>query len=96
MGQISKIILCLIGLLWLAGCSSMTGNWSWYGPSPVEQDYGNSVRNNYAQTVVNPGAGKDASPAVGMEPTAATNVLGNYEKGFKGEEKKGSEMKISY
>jgi hypothetical protein len=96
-GQCSKIILCLIGLLWLSGCAgTVKGNWNWFPPSAVEQDYGNSVRNNFAQTVVNPGAGQDASPAVGLEPTAATNSLGTYEKGFKGEEKKGSEMKITY
>ncbi len=95
-GQLSKIILCLIGLFWLAGCSSVTGNWSWYGTSPVDKDYGNSVRNNLAQTVVNPGAGQDVGPAAGMEPNAATNVLGSYEKSFTSEQKKGSEMKITY
>lgn len=96
-GQFSKLILCLVGVLWLSGCAgSLTGNWTWFGPSAVDQDYGNSKRNNMAQTIVNPGAGRDNSPVVGMEPTAATHVLGTYEKGFKGEEKKGSEMKLTY
>ena len=96
-GQFSKIILFLVGVLCLAGCAgTLKGNWNWFPPSAVEQDYGNSVRNNLAQTVVNPAAGRDLSPTVGMEPTAASNSLQSYEKGFKGEGKKGSEMKISY
>jgi hypothetical protein len=95
--QFGKIILCLTSLLWLAGCTgTVTGNWTWFKTSAVDQDFGNSVRNNYAQTVVNPGAGRDNSPTVGLEPGAAANTLSQYEKGFKGEEKKGTEMKITY
>ena len=46
-------------LLGLAGC---------YPPSALEMDYGNSVRNNMAQQVVNPQAGFNPKPAVGLSP----------------------------
>lgn len=85
--QIGRIILCLTGVLWVAGC---------FGPSAVDLDYGNSVRNNLAQTILNPQAGLTKTPATGLTPTAAVNEKGVYDKGFMGEEKKPTEMKISY
>ncbi|HEY9073351.1 MAG TPA: hypothetical protein VIN67_04380 [Desulfobaccales bacterium] len=90
--QLSIIILCLAGVLCLAGC----GNWNWYPPSALDQDHGNSVRNNLAQSVLNPQAGLDAAPAAGLGPTAAQNTGDHYNKTFTGEEKKPSEMKISF
>ena len=51
-----------VALLGLAGC---------YPPSALEMDYGNSVRNNIAQQVVNPRAGYNPKPAVGLSPQAA-------------------------
>ena len=85
-GQIGRIILCLAGFLWVAGC---------FGPSAVDLDYGNSVRNNLAQSVLNPQAGLTNTPATGLNPTAAAYEKEVYDKGFKGEEKKPMEMKIS-
>jgi len=89
MNKRGKLLLCLAGVLWLGGCS-------WYGPSALKQDYGNSVRNNLAQTVLNPRAGLNDTPAVGLGPTAGVNEMESYNKGFKGEEKKAAEMKITY
>ena len=86
-GQIVKIILCLTGVLWLAGC---------YGPSALDKDYGNSVRNNLAQTVLNPQAGLTNTPATGLSPAAAANEKALYDKGFTGEEKKAPSMQVSY
>jgi hypothetical protein len=74
-----------VALLWLAGC---------YPPSTLEMDYGNSVRNNIAQQVVNPRAGFNPAPAVGLPPQATTNEMEKYDKSFKSEEKKGLEMKL--
>ena len=51
-------------------------------------DYGNSVRNNVAQQVVNPQAGFNPKPAVGLSPQAAANVMERYDKSFKEEPKK--------
>jgi hypothetical protein len=85
--QIGKIILCLTGVLWVAGC---------FGPSAVDLDYGNSVRNNLAQTILNPQAGLTNTPATGLSPAAASNEREAYDKGFKGEEKKPMQMQISY
>ena len=53
-----------VALLGLAGC---------YPPSALEMDYGNAVRNNVAQQVVNPRAGFNPKPAVGLSPQAAAN-----------------------
>ncbi len=86
-GAIGRLILSLTGVLWLAGC---------YGPSALDMDYGNSVRNNMAQTVLDPAAGMKNTPATGLSPNAAINEREQDEKGFKGEEKKPMEMKISY
>ena len=66
-------------LLGLAGC---------YPPSALEMDYGNAVRNNIAQQVVNPRAGYNPKPAVGLSPQAATNEMERYDKSFKEEPKK--------
>ena len=57
----SKLLLCLAGVLWLGGCAG-----GWYGPSALEQDYGNSVRNNLAQSILNPRAGLNDTPAAGL------------------------------
>jgi hypothetical protein len=87
--KIGKLLLCLTAVCWLGGCS-------WNGPNALEQDYGNSVRSNVAQSILNPRAGQNATPAVGLSPTAAVNEMALYDKSFKGEEKKPAEMKISY
>ena len=74
-----------LALLGLAGC---------YPPSALEMDYGNAVRNNVAQQVVNPQAGFNPKPAVGLSPQAAANTQDQYDKSFKAEEKKSLEMKL--
>jgi hypothetical protein len=75
-----------LALLGLAGC---------YPPSALEMDYGNSVRSNVAQQVVNPKAGYNPKPAVGLPPQAAAGEMEKYDKSFKAEEKKILEMKMS-
>jgi hypothetical protein len=90
--RLGIIILFLIVVLCLAGCSS----WELGHPNALEQDYGNSVRNNLAQSILNPGAGLNTTPTAGLSPNAAVNEMGHYDKGFKGEEKKPAEMKIAY
>lgn len=62
-----------VALLWLAGC---------YGPSALQMDYGQSVRNDIAQQVLNPRAGLNQRPAVGLPPQAAANEMANYDKSF--------------
>ena len=74
-----------LALLGLAGC---------YPPNALEMDYGNAVRNNIAQQVVNPTAGFNPKPAVGLPPQASANNQERYDKTFKGEEKKALEMKL--
>lgn len=66
-------------LLGLAGC---------YPPSALEMDYGNSVRSNVAQQVVNPRAGFNPAPAVGLPPQAAEGEMDKYNKSFKEAPKK--------
>jgi hypothetical protein len=65
------------------------------GNAVLEQDYGRSVHHNLAQQVLNPRAGVDTSPAVGLTPSAAANEMDRYNKSFKGEEKKTLEMKLT-
>jgi hypothetical protein len=77
--QILSSLALGAALLGLIGC---------YPPSALEMDYGNSVRNNIAQQVVNPQAGFNPKPAVGLPPRAAANELEKYDKSFKSEERK--------
>ena len=67
-----------VALLGLAGCVP---------PSALDMDYGNSVRNNIAQQVVNPQAGFNPKPAVGLPPQAAANEMEKYDESFKKERK---------
>jgi hypothetical protein len=80
-----KVLALAVGLLWLAGC---------YPPSALDLDYGNSVRSNIAQQVVNPRAGFAAEPGVGLSPQAARHEMEKYDKSFKTDEKKALEMKL--
>ena len=70
-------------LLCLAGC---------YPPSAVDRDWGNAVRNNIAQQVVNPQAGLNPSPPVGLTPQAAVNEMESYNKTFAPESQKSSQL----
>ena len=90
--RLGIIILFLTMILSLAGCA----NWELWHPNALEEDYGNAVRNNLAQSILNPAAGQNDTPAVGLPPYAAVNEMEHYNKGFKGEEKKPAEMKITY
>src|SRR5665811_873012 len=67
-----------VALLGLAGC---------YPPNALDLDYGNSVRHNTAQQVVNPRAGYNPKPAVGLSPQAAEGEMDRYNKTFKEEPK---------
>jgi hypothetical protein len=71
-----KVTRCLVfglALVWLAGC---------YGPSALDRNWGMSVHNNVAQQVLEPEAGLNPKPAVGLPPQAAANEMEGYNKGF--------------
>ena len=74
--QVLRGLALGVALLGLAGC---------YPPSALEMDYGNSVRNNIAQQVVNPQAGFNPKPAVGLPPQATAGEMEKYDKSFKPE-----------
>ena len=76
-----------VALLGLAGC---------YPPSALEMDYGNSVRNNTAQQVVNPRAGYNPKPAVGLPPQAAVGEMEKYDKSFIPDKTEKKELKIKF
>lgn len=54
------------------------------GPSVLERDYGKSWAYNQAVQVANPEAGLEPTPATGLPPKAAANVLKAYDKSFSG------------
>jgi len=62
-----------LALVWLTGCAS---------PDLLQQDYGNAVRNNMAQSVINPQAGLVDTPTTGLNPQAAVGELDQYNKSF--------------
>ena len=75
-----------LALAGAAGCQT---------PTPLELDYGRSVRHNLVQQLVNPRAGLEPAPAVGLPPQAAANEMERYDKTFKGEEKAATLLKLT-
>ncbi len=75
------LVPALGALLFISGCS-----YGYSRPATLEADYGRSVTNNMVQMVVNPQAGQEASPAVGLDPKAGVNLQEKYDKSFKREE----------
>ena len=71
--KVIKYLALGVALFWLAGC---------YPPSALERNWGRSVENNMAQQVVNPEAGLNPKPAVGLPPQAGVNEMENYNKSF--------------
>jgi hypothetical protein len=69
-----KFLALGIVLLWLAGCT--------YPPSALDRNWGRSVENNVAQQVVNPDAGLNPRPPVGLPPEAGANEMKSYNKSF--------------
>ena len=65
-----------VALGWLAGCTS---------PDVLQKDYGNSMQNNVAQSVLNPQAGLTDTPMVGLPPQAGASEMDAYNKSFTGE-----------
>ena len=55
-------------------------------PSALKKDFGRSVENNKVAQVVNPAAGFDERPPVGMSPVAGANTQERYDKTFKRDE----------
>jgi hypothetical protein len=84
-----------LALLGLGAAALLLGAAACAGPTTLEQDYGRSVHNNIAQQLVNPRAGLDTTPAVGLPPAAAANEMERYSKSFKGEDKKSLDMKLT-
>jgi hypothetical protein len=91
-GKWGRLLLCLVGILWLSGCA----NWELWHPNALEEDFGNSYHNNLAQSVVNPQAGQNDTPTAGINPTAGVNEQTKYDNTFKAEEKKTTQMQVSF
>jgi hypothetical protein len=73
--------MCLgIFLLGTAGCC---------GESTLERDYGNAWAYNQAAQLANPQAGLSETPAVGLSPKTAVNVMEAYNKSFTGQKSGG-------
>lgn len=78
-----KMLALGLVLGWLWGCAA---------PNALEMDYGRSVRNNLAQQVINPRAGLEPTPAVGLDPKAGEYLLDRYDKSFKEKETPSAKM----
>jgi hypothetical protein len=72
----SRLIGLALALLWLTGCVS---------PDILQKDYGNSLQNNIAQSVLNPQAGLQDIPTTGLPPKAGANEMDTYNKSFTGQ-----------
>ena len=70
--------------------------WGLMGSSASGADLLERVKNQEIAQVLRLRAGLNDTPAVGLSPTAAVNEMEHYDKSFKGEDKKSTEMKITY
>jgi len=71
-----NLIITLVGIITviflIAGC----------GPTRLEMDYGTSYQLQKYNQILNPGAGKNADPVVGINGQAAQNTVDKYKQGF--------------
>lgn len=74
-----KLWVIGLGFIWLLGCTY---------PSALKQDYGQSVNHNQMRQVVNPRAGWEDRPVVGLSPEAAKKVMERYNNSFCEKEEK--------
>jgi hypothetical protein len=75
--------LCFgISLLGLSGCRRETA---------LDRDYGNAWAYNEAVQIADPRAALDPTPAVGLNPKAATTVMDAYNKSFSGSKSGGGQ-----
>jgi hypothetical protein len=72
------------------GCQKM-----YYGEegSLLDQNWGRSFQAAKENQILNPEAGKNLSPVVGLDGSAATANLNSYRKGFEEAAAEGSEYK---
>ena len=80
------VVLLGVGLLALWGCN--THPWA-KPPTALEQNFGRAVESNKAMQILNPQAGLDTRPAVGLLPKAAEYSQDRLEKSFKAEQPAG-------
>jgi hypothetical protein len=76
--KLTTCICLAILLLGIAGCCSA-----------LERDYGNAWAYNQAVQIADPKAALVQTPAVGLNPQAAVNVMGAYNKSFSGSQSGG-------
>lgn len=82
MGTRCLIVIGLIATLSLfSGC----------GATKLDKNWGKSFESAKSSQTLNPEAGKNVEPVVGLDGQAAESGLGTYRKGF---ERKGSEKKV--
>jgi hypothetical protein len=62
----------------------------------MEADYGRSVTNARLEMMVTPPGAVDAKPPLGMQPQAAANAQGTYEKSFKKEKEEPKVLRLQF
>lgn len=75
-----------LGLLGITGCC---------GPTALDRDYGNAWVYNQTVQIANPDAALEKTPATGLGPSAATGLMGAYNKGFSGKKDGGGSTTIN-
>jgi len=70
-----KSTTLLLTLLLAAGCSHVTPNY--------DARFGDAVRDAKKKMTLNPGAGKDGNPVVGMDGRAAHESIQQYQQSYK-------------
>ena len=77
----------IVSLIVIAGCA---------GPSALDQNWGRSVETARFNQTLNPKAGENPEPVVGLDGQSAENILETYRQSFKAEDKSaGYDIKLT-
>lgn len=76
--KIKRLVISslIVGGIVIAGCA---------GPSVLDQNWGRSVETARFNQTLNPKAGENLEPVVGLDGRSADNALETYRQSFKGE-----------
>ena len=77
----------IVGGIVIAGCA---------GPSVLDQNWGRSTETARFNQTLNPKAGENPEPVVGLDGRSADNALESYRRSFKAEDKSaGYDIKLT-
>ena len=77
------VLILIVGLLFFASCSK-----EFQKETKLDRNWGRSFESAKQNQILNPEAGKDSKPVVGMDGQAAEKSLEKHKKSFEKDQKK--------